>query len=694
MFDALGIPTPAFAAVTYEAFRLDKYQPDIEQLKFPVVVRSTFEEEDSAVASLAGKFKTVLSVDREHLFEAIDRVFASYPNPEHQSIIVQEMIEAEYSGVLFAFRNHLWKTEIGAGIGAVGSGKEPESVVLVPKFTRADFQWSYLHRFWRPFQKGPKRKLNRPLIGLSAYVGELMKEYNERAPHGLDVEYAIAKGKVWLLQSRPITTPQEAEEVLSSANHKEILPPQPSAFMSGMIASCSRHLFAYYQHLDPRLDSRSFIELAGGMPWINLSSLLDIMVEWGLPTNLVTRSVGATDFYRVHTRPYQALRKVHVFAKVLKDQLGIVGKAKSWVEKTSVILQNDIESRRLMWFNDPDIAYTNWLTQVQLIYVELVGLIQGLTAAASGPARLLDRWGLLEKLGGDDPSLQYMEAYRQLVAGESSREAFLREYGHRGFYESDLGQPRFSELSEASWQELLPDHTSLSTPPPGKGLWAILLSKLLDPVISLVSTREWLRHETMKMFFSLREEILDQTRGRFGPAFDFSSFSPEDLARGIEENWSPTQWAAISYATPMGWDMDTFLANRMGRRLPLRQVDGLPNFDNADQPIGIYPGKVRGQIWKVELAEPAPKLKPPFDSTILLTESLDPGWIPFFVQVDAVLSYSGGILSHASIILRESGLPSITRISRNLSLKTGDWVEIDGKTGSIIVLEKIKLPSV
>ncbi|MEL7340624.1 MAG: PEP-utilizing enzyme [Bacteroidota bacterium] len=185
----------------------------------------------------------------------------------------------------------------------------------------------------------------------------------------------------------------------------------------------------------------------------------------------------------------------------------------------------------------------------------------------------------------------------------------------------------------------------------------------------------------MQFFFVLRKELLTHS-----PA-------GQDFA-----NWYPEDWASIlasksvdqdHYETQSGWDMDSFLHNRVGRRLPLSSLTHLKSGETADQGLGIYPGKIRGQIWRVDQANPESLEKPDFAHTILLTESLDPGWIPYFVQVDGVLSYVGGLLSHASIILRESQKAAITQLPRDWQFETGDWVEMDGKSGMVERVEEV-----
>jgi len=683
------LPTPRFVGISWEAFQSGKAEGQTHKLKFPVAVRSTYSEEDGDSQSFAGAFHTELNVSPEQLSQAISQVFDSYPEQKGQQVIVQEMVKARYSGVLFAYRQGVWKLEYvkGSEEKVVDGKSEPQSLLL-PQFGRADILVSHVLSIWQPY---PSRLtppgLVKPLIHLSSYAGRLLAAFEKEAKHGLDVEFAIAKGKAYVLQARPITTPEDAEEVLTSANHKEILPPKPSQMMTAVIDSCSRHLFSYYRKLDPTLPDRRFIEVSGNMPWINLSALLETMIKWGLPTSLVCESVGAEDVYNVKLRPHRWLRKWPIFLKVLRDQFATVGRVRRWVRQTQRYLLTAQDARRLMWRNQPELALDNWLTDMQLVYTELVTLMQALTGSMSGPVKILAKLGLLHRLRERSESTRYMEAYKLLAEGKLSKAEFIREYGHRGFYESDIGQLRFSEYTDADWAALLGPNWERGEP-------TVQIARrqmpkgnfLVRPFLRMIHTREWLRNHSMRYFALLREEIREATRDRLGQDFDFSKYTPEDLHQMLKANLSPEEVPAPAYPEPQGWEPDTFLRNRLDRQMPVSYLSNLRHTaeEASFDPIGLYPGKVRGQVWRVRQADMHSLNRPEFETTILLTESLDPGWIPYFVQVEGVVSRVGGILSHASIILRESRIPAITRFDGIDQFETGDWIEIDGKTGEVV----------
>ena len=72
------------------------------------------------------------------------------------------------------------------------------------------------------------------------------------------------------------------------------------------------------------------------------------------------------------------------------------------------------------------------------------------------------------------------------------------------------------------------------------------------------------------------------------------------------------------------------------------------------------------------------------DGHILVTSSTDPGWVSLFPSASGILVERGSLLSHSAIVSREMGIPCIVGIKDLLkTLKTGDWVEMNGATGQI-----------
>ena len=74
---------------------------------------------------------------------------------------------------------------------------------------------------------------------------------------------------------------------------------------------------------------------------------------------------------------------------------------------------------------------------------------------------------------------------------------------------------------------------------------------------------------------------------------------------------------------------------------------------------------------------------------ILVVGQADVGWSPLFLVAGAVVTDLGGPLSHASIVLREYGVPAVVNVKHGTRvLKTGDRVRLDGDRGEVRLLER------
>ncbi len=73
---------------------------------------------------------------------------------------------------------------------------------------------------------------------------------------------------------------------------------------------------------------------------------------------------------------------------------------------------------------------------------------------------------------------------------------------------------------------------------------------------------------------------------------------------------------------------------------------------------------------------------------ILITDRTDPGWIPLYPSLSALLVERGGLLSHSAIVAREMGLPTIVGIKGlTKKIKSGMKLKVNGETGLIEIME-------
>jgi pyruvate,water dikinase len=72
---------------------------------------------------------------------------------------------------------------------------------------------------------------------------------------------------------------------------------------------------------------------------------------------------------------------------------------------------------------------------------------------------------------------------------------------------------------------------------------------------------------------------------------------------------------------------------------------------------------------------------------VLVAPFTDPAWTPLFVPAAAVVVETGSLLSHASIVARELGLPSVVAVAgATRLLRDGQQVEVDGTHGRVRLL--------
>lgn len=95
------------------------------------------------------------------------------------------------------------------------------------------------------------------------------------------------------------------------------------------------------------------------------------------------------------------------------------------------------------------------------------------------------------------------------------------------------------------------------------------------------------------------------------------------------------------------------------------------------------PGNIEGKV--IVLDKPLIP-KEPFD--ILVVSHTDPGWTPLIALAKGLIVEHGGILSHAAIVTRELGIPSIIGVENiTQKLKNGMHVRINSAKGTVDIIK-------
>ncbi len=76
-------------------------------------------------------------------------------------------------------------------------------------------------------------------------------------------------------------------------------------------------------------------------------------------------------------------------------------------------------------------------------------------------------------------------------------------------------------------------------------------------------------------------------------------------------------------------------------------------------------------------------------NAILVTRAVDPAWTPVFHSIAGLVLEVGGVLSHASILAREFGVPTVTGVSQaTRKIASGTRIKINGTNGVLILLDE------
>lgn len=177
-------------------------------------VRSAALCEDSSDNSFAGQFDSFLFVKKENVYDKITDCFLSAekenvisyckenninPDTIKMSVIVQEMIDADFSGVIFSANPQgiLNESVIVMGSGTGDNVVEEKTDVTTCYYNRTDKKY-YTEKSCEK-SLSMTENLIEELISLCEKTEEIFGKL-------IDIEFAVKKDEVFILQVRPITT--------------------------------------------------------------------------------------------------------------------------------------------------------------------------------------------------------------------------------------------------------------------------------------------------------------------------------------------------------------------------------------------------------------------------------------------------------------------------------------------------------
>lgn len=232
---------------------IEKYYEDMGEGL--VAVRSSATAEDLPDASFAGQQKTFLNVfSKALLLKAVKKCFASLFEARaiyyriqkgfsHEAVKlavpVQKMVASEVSGIMFtadplSFDRETIIIEAGFGLGeAIVSGAVTPDIYEVDKSSLEIKRVEVHKQSWAivydpqkntnvhktlPKSQQEEQKLSESLIKQVAALGRQVEAHYQKPQ---DIEWAVEKDKVYLIQTRPITTLKKEAQAAQTASHSE-----------------------------------------------------------------------------------------------------------------------------------------------------------------------------------------------------------------------------------------------------------------------------------------------------------------------------------------------------------------------------------------------------------------------------------------------------------------------------------------
>jgi rifampicin phosphotransferase len=739
-FDGDALKNEAWLQVCLALAKLSGGRPDRS-----FAVRSSALGEDSVHASFAGAFETVLNVrGDESIRHAIETVrqsrhagrVAAYSQAQglaavHDvAVIVQQMITPDFSGVLFTADPVSGSRAVIVGNYVRGLGEK----LVGGEVSALSFSLSRLKGRYAgpPELRSFAKPLYRLAVGLEGDLGDPQ-----------DIEWAIADGRLFVLQSRPITTllgydPATGEcndsltgdYLWTNANVGEAVPdvmtPCTWSFVQIFIAQTMSALF----HLGyPPIGN------IGGRLYMNMSLMASMLAAFGIRGNRF-KDLNEQVFGRIPDElevPLVPLSRWSTIRTTLLAALSIKWRMRQHSRLLPAFLarapsQCDALHTRIRAATTPRELIELWKADLLPFFHESCHMLLAGARSRGNPALARRR---LRKLVGEADANALMSGHgssgnslaslgpllglEQMALGKIDRATYSRQFGHRGPHEFEVSIARPGE--DPDWIDrqlagLRQAHVDVATLLARQekvqvAAWerlrqrfprrASAMHHLLDKMAPAARDRERARSEVVRIFWVLRAFALraGELTGKGDAIFFLSIDEILALLGGDLAALAPVPARQTTYARycalpaypalirgqfdPFRWAVDP----RRRSDLFDSRGDGTP----ADNAITGFPGAagvVEGVVRVILTMEESERLQA---GEILVTTLTNVGWTPLFPRAAAIVTDVGAPLSHAAIVARELGIPAVVGCGNaTMRLHTGDRVRVNGAQGTVEVL--------
>lgn len=709
-----------------------------ERLGGPVAVRSSATAEDLPEASFAGQQETFLGVvGGEAVVEAMRRCWASlwsdraiayraeqgYPDDAAAiAVVVQAMVAADAAGVAFTVDPVTGRRVVtidsawGLGESVVGGAVTPDSFVvdggsirrrIGDKAIRIDLapgggtRTSHV----QPASRRRPSLTRRQVREVAALARQVQAHYGQP----MDLEWALARGRAWLLQARPVTTVVAAPEAASDPGRhtrlsrfvrSDIIEHFPEPYPLDLVV-----VEAAYRAL------RSCAGFAGiGIsPEQGLITLDDTgIARVGYPTVSLRRlPLGVARILRARASDPRMWEATHgaaaraLVARMLAlDLTSLTGpELRRTLTQLVDVTERHLEERfvhlgfhlmrgaridALLWLARRGAA-SGPRTQF-----DLLGGLDYATAVIDRRLRGLARTApaeVLALLGGERIDVAAVRAVDP--AWWRDVEGFLTDFGAR--------TPKmYLPFSTRGWREDLPAFlTMLGLVAHGTGdapvgehraLVAEAGSRLPAPLARRLErlVDDYRAGHVMREASVVELEELCAAARRVG-----LEAGRRLVADGLCER--PGDVAFLSFAELGDWldGREVDVAGIVTRRRAARPKAVAAWHETAEPAcaagawvgVAASPGRATGRARVVSGPADFTRLE---RGDVLVCRATDPAWTPLFALAGGIVAETGGRLSHAAIVAREYAIPAVLGVAgATTRITDGARITVDGGTGRV-----------
>jgi pyruvate,water dikinase len=710
----------------------------------PVAVRSSATAEDLPGAAFAGQQDTFLNIaGRADLLDAVRRCWGSLwteravayrdrlgidPDDVRIAVVVQRMVDADAAGVMFTAdpvtgdRDRI-VVEAGAGLGeAVVSGLvTPDRFVLwhdgaVQHVTpgrsevvvRAAAGGGLVHESGRGEASISATALSKQQLA------ELARRANEVAAlfgRPQDIEWAIADGRLWLLQARPMTAlpPPPIRGRLNPLRRRlagvllELLPTRPYPMdMSTWLPHGPAGLMAKVtESIGLRGAFEGFLRERDGVVSALVPPRPHPTPRIVLAPFLIASRARRHDPARWESDPRYLRYRESVRELAAVDVAGLAWSELIGMPRRALALVEPVADLRIDYLPGAGVALVRLIVALRLSRRRIaVGdlLLDG-RSATERANRDLEALAVLVRADSDLARRFASEEPTDLVPAMRRLPQFaalLAEHGHRESASPLLAtSPTWAEAPE-----IVVGLVKVLVAAPQRGGQARerpriridglgpRLQRRIERARVAAAFREDTHYEFTRPLPILRAALLEIGRrlavaGTLDDAGDIWHLRLEE----VESLTAPD--------VPAGEALRARARARSALRGELagtRLIDPravFPHRDAGDALVAGEPagtGRATGPVRVIREPAEFGRLRP---GEVLVCPSTNPSWTPLFQRAAAVVVDSGGIASHAAIVAREYGIPAVMGTAvGSTTLRDGQLVTVDGDTGRVTAADE------